>query len=102
MTENVLVIRIWQKSGTRTGFGANGTWCPHRCRGGGSNDGPKEPNLTSAERKAMEAYRFDSTALERAAQAARELEKSSKETLIRLCNISAYPHLTFLYFSSGH
>ena len=28
--------------------------------------------------KAMEAYRFDSSALERAAQAARELEKSSK------------------------
>lgn len=46
---------------------------------GGSDDGsPKEPTLTKAERKAMEAYRFDSTALERAAQAARELEKSSK------------------------
>ncbi|KAF7281493.1 ATPase family AAA domain containing bor [Rhynchophorus ferrugineus] len=45
--------------------------------GGGSDDGaPKEPNLTKAERKQMEAYRFDSTALERAAQAARELEKS--------------------------
>ena len=28
--------------------------------------------------KAMEAYRFDSTALERAAQAAKDLEKSSK------------------------
>lgn len=28
-------------------------------------------------RKSMEAYRFDSTALERAAQAARDLEKSS-------------------------
>lgn len=79
-----------------------GLGVPTGAGGGGSNDGPKEPNLTSAERKAMEAYRFDSTALERAAQAARELEKSSKETLIRLCNISAYPHLTFLYFSSGH
>ncbi|XP_034839759.1 ATPase family AAA domain-containing protein 3A homolog [Maniola hyperantus] len=33
-------------------------------------------NLTKAEKKAMEAYRFDSSALERAAQAARELEKS--------------------------
>ncbi|CAH1183304.1 unnamed protein product [Phaedon cochleariae] len=44
---------------------------------GGSDDGtPKAPSLTNAERKAMEAYRFDSTALERAAQAARELEKS--------------------------
>ncbi|KAJ8920868.1 hypothetical protein NQ315_015660 [Exocentrus adspersus] len=51
---------------------------------GGSDDGtPKEPNLTKAERKAMEAYRFDSTALERAAQAARELERSkhAKEAL---------------------
>ncbi|XP_023019750.1 ATPase family AAA domain containing bor [Leptinotarsa decemlineata] len=51
---------------------------------GGSDDGgPKEPNLTKAERKAMEAYRFDSTALERAAQAAKELEKSrhAKEAL---------------------
>lgn len=46
---------------------------------GGSDDGvPKEPSLTKAERKAMEAYRFDSTALERAAQAAKELERSSK------------------------
>ncbi|XP_038216977.1 ATPase family AAA domain-containing protein 3A homolog [Zerene cesonia] len=41
------------------------------------------PNLTKAEKKAMEAYRFDSSALERAAQAARELERSrhSKEAL---------------------
>lgn len=34
-------------------------------------------NLSKAEKKAMEAYRFDSSALERAAQAARELERSS-------------------------
>ncbi|CAG9558375.1 unnamed protein product [Danaus chrysippus] len=33
-------------------------------------------NLSKAEKKAMEAYRFDSSALERAAQAARELERS--------------------------
>jgi ATPase family AAA domain-containing protein 3A/B len=33
--------------------------------------------LTNAEKKAMEAYRFDSSALERAAEAARTLEKSS-------------------------
>ncbi|KAF9811697.1 hypothetical protein SFRURICE_011060 [Spodoptera frugiperda] len=40
-------------------------------------------NLTKSEKKAMEAYRFDSSALERAAQAARELERSkhSKEAL---------------------
>lgn len=36
------------------------------------------PTLTKAEKKAMEAYRFDSSALERAARAAKELEKSSK------------------------
>ncbi|XP_060517435.1 ATPase family AAA domain-containing protein 3A homolog [Cylas formicarius] len=51
---------------------------------GGSDDGtPKEPALSKAERRQMEAYRFDSTALERAAQAARELEKSkhAKEAL---------------------
>lgn len=39
-------------------------------------DGPDPPKpLTKSE---MESYRFDSAALERAAQAARELEKSSK------------------------
>lgn len=51
-----------------------------------SDDGPPESeggsappvNLTKSEKKAMEAYRFDSSALERAAQAARELERSSK------------------------
>lgn len=41
-----------------------------------------DPNLTKAERKAMEAYRFDSSALERAAEAAKTLERSSK--LLRL------------------
>lgn len=38
--------------------------------GGGSDDKNKK--------KAMEAYRFDSSALERAAQAAKDLERSSK------------------------
>ncbi|XP_077302521.1 ATPase family AAA domain containing bor [Arctopsyche grandis] len=44
---------------------------------------PPDSGLTKAEKKVMEAYRFDSSALERAAQAARELEKSkhSKEAL---------------------
>lgn len=36
-----------------------------------------DQQLTKAEKKAMEAYRFDSSALERAAQAARTLETSS-------------------------
>lgn len=37
-----------------------------------------DSQLSKAERKAMEAYRFDSSALERAADAARTLERSSK------------------------
>lgn len=40
-----------------------------------------DTQLTSAERKAMEAYRFDSSALERAAAAAKTLERSSKFTV---------------------
>lgn len=36
-----------------------------------------DQQLTKAERKAMEAYRFDSSALERAAEAAKTLERSS-------------------------
>lgn len=46
---------------------------------GDSGGGAAPPvQLSKAEKKAMEAYRFDSSALERAAQAARELEKSRK------------------------
>lgn len=44
---------------------------------GGQQQQPDQP-LTKAEKKAMEAYRFDSSALERAAEAAKTLEKSSK------------------------
>lgn len=53
---------------------------PQAAGGAGGSGAPNDPNqnLTKAEKKAMEAYRFDSTALERAAQAARELERSSK------------------------
>lgn len=64
---------------------------PPGAGGGSGGDVPREPNLTKAERKAMEAYRFDSTALERAAQAARELEKSSK--LIKKNNFLYYLEL---------
>lgn len=51
---------------------------------GGVDDGsdPNQPApapLSKSERKAMEAYRFDSSALERAAAAAKTLEKSSKQ-----------------------
>lgn len=44
---------------------------------------PDNVNLSKSEKQAMQAYRFDSSALERAAGAARELEKSSnaKEAL---------------------
>lgn len=42
--------------------------------GGKSGD----QGLSNSEKKAMEAYRFDSSALERAADAAKTLEKSSK------------------------
>ncbi|XP_059619527.1 ATPase family AAA domain-containing protein 3A homolog [Phlebotomus argentipes] len=44
---------------------------------GGNAAGPApDLGLSRAERKAMEAYRFDSSALERAAEAAKTLEKS--------------------------
>jgi len=46
--------------------------------GGGSDDKSKD----SQGQKTMEAYRFDSAALERAAQAAKELEKSRTESTI--------------------
>lgn len=56
---------------------------------GGSDDSnvPNEPApapLSKSERKAMEAYRFDSSALERAAEAAKTLERSSE--YIFFCN----------------
>ncbi|XP_053694411.1 ATPase family AAA domain-containing protein 3A homolog [Sabethes cyaneus] len=68
---------------------------PQMPPGGGDGGPPEEPTagsagevagdktLTKAERKAMEAYRFDSSALERAAEAARTLERSkhSREAL---------------------
>ena len=47
---------------------------------GGPNDKP--PNKNSS----MEAYRFDSAALERAATAAKELEKSRKFPVSVLCS----------------
>ncbi|CAH1395391.1 unnamed protein product [Nezara viridula] len=50
---------------------------------GGGGDGDDRSTNSPDFKKAMEAYRFDSSALERAAQAARELEQSrhSKEAL---------------------
>lgn len=43
--------------------------------GAGGGDQPPSKNITKSQ---MDAYRFDSSALERAAAAAKELEKSSK------------------------
>lgn len=49
-----------------------------------------DAQLSKAERKAMEAYRFDSSALERAAEAARTLERSSKLKILSAKISSAY------------
>lgn len=43
--------------------------------GGGSGDGPQSKTPTKSQ---MDAYRFDSSALERAAAAAKDLEKSGE------------------------
>lgn len=54
---------------------------PPPTAGGDDGSNPNEPAptpLTKSERRAMEAYRFDSSALERAAEAAKTLERSSK------------------------
>jgi len=52
---------------------------PPESTGENSGDDGAQPKENSAAKKtASEAYRFDSSALERAAQAAKELEKSSK------------------------
>lgn len=58
---------------------------------GGDNNQPGtagaatgDQNLSKAEKRAMEAYRFDSSALERAAEAAKTLERSSKFYLFYL------------------
>lgn len=53
-----------------------GTSQPGGIPSAGQQSGDQQ--LTKAEKKAMEAYRFDSSALERAAEAAKTLEKSSK------------------------
>lgn len=53
------------------GEGGNGSNLPSA----GQQSGDQQ--LTKAEKKAMEAYRFDSSALERAAEAAKTLERSS-------------------------
>lgn len=48
---------------------------PPPASGGGDDDGKNIPRDDTNQKKSME-YRFDSSALERAAKAAKELEKS--------------------------
>lgn len=62
-------------------FGIKSNPAPPTAGGEGGNDQPNQPPsapLSTSERKAMEAYRFDSSAFERAAEAAKILERSSK------------------------
>lgn len=47
---------------------------------GGTGGSGADDERAKLENKKMEAYRFDSTALERAAKAAKDLEKSRKYT----------------------
>lgn len=60
-------------------FGIKNQQAPPTAGGndGGDQNQPTPAQLSKAERKAMEAYRFDSSALERAAEAAKTLERSS-------------------------
>lgn len=62
-------------------FGMNKQQPPQTPVGDADNGDPNQPApapLSKSERRAMEAYRFDSSALERAAEAAKTLERSSK------------------------
>lgn len=71
--------------GGNSGAGSNNP-PPGQAAGGAAPGGAgaaNDQNLTKAERKAMEAYRFDSSALERAAEAARTLETSSTDCNFR-------------------
>ena len=57
--------------------------------GGGGDDDSKGGSGQGQGGSKMEAYRFDSAALERAAQAARDLEKSSKYNILIVQRILA-------------
>lgn len=56
--------------------------------GAGGGDQPPKGNVTKSQ---MDAYRFDSSALERAAAAAKELEKSGKNISMRFTIDSLSP-----------
>lgn len=62
-------------------FGIKSNPAPPTAGGDDGGDQPNQPApapLSKSERRAMEAYRFDSSALERAAEAAKTLERSSE------------------------
>lgn len=65
-------------------FGYKSQVPPPQPPGDNNNAAPSPPTapLTTSERKAMDAYRFDSSALERAAEAAKTLERSSNLNII--------------------
>ena len=68
---------------------------PSATGGGGGSDDSGRPEGSGRGSGAMEAYRFDSAALERAANAAKELEKSGIVLCIRLVSV-VYGIFTFL------
>jgi len=73
---------------------------------GGSSSGGDDPPRKGLGGTGESSYRFDSAALERAAQAARDLEKSShaKEVRfsLRCCIIIIFTTLTHLSMSQSH
>lgn len=69
---------------------------------GGDPNQPAPAPLSKSERKAMEAYRFDSSALERAAAAAKTLEKSSKQHSSELSFCGCLSKILSCFFQSMH
>ncbi len=64
----------------------------------GSGDGNQQPQQSGGNNpssRPSEAYRFDSSALERAAQAAKDLEKSSKIMLTDYFSNTGLEHFFF-------
>ena len=59
--------------------------------GGGGDDGKKGSDIQGQlDKSKMEAYRFDSAALERAAKAAKDLEKSRTWVFVTFAHMSLY------------
>ena len=60
---------------------------------GGADDGKKGSDTSQGQldKSKMDAYRFDSAALERAAKAAKDLEKSCMSSLLHFSQMSHFP-----------